>query len=546
MTLTATDAQARMRDRATGGSRPGGGDSPFRGLFLPVILMINLATIAIVAITWLAAERLDTDTERRDVALARTALKVEADRLRFIARDYTWWDTAIENLVDTVDTDWADNNIGSYLTDSARVALSAVLTVDGGTAIMFVDGQPREGPVTDLLGTDTARDLFDRANAMPMEAPEGVAAFARVDGRVYTLAASAFTPEYPEGEDLIRHTRPVLIVGSQLDEVFLDDASESYLLERLSIVDAAPGEAGAFAPITDRNGWAVAYLTWSPRLVGQTLVNDLLIPIVIGLGAMLALGALYFRRLRRATVATDAMSIALERERELRELKSRFISTVSHELRTPLATIQAAVDLLVHFGDRLSDEEKRKELAAISGRVRAIDGMLAESLALERQEVDTVTFEDFDPTAEIRASWANRLPTKGRQLDLRDTRERPGTVRLDRRLFTQAVVNLLSNALKYSRPDTPVRVVVADSGPGIAISVIDEGIGIPAADLSRVREPFHRGANAVDIGGVGFGLSIVERAASRLGGRLDIQSVEGQGTTATVSFALSQEVGLAA
>lgn len=533
--MTATEPVSGDEDRT---SRFLTAADPLRGLIVPMVLLLSIAVVVIIAISWFAAERLDHETENRDVALARTALATEAERLGFLAKDLSFWDEAIERLVILGDEEWADDNVGSYAYETSRVGLVIVMTALGQTRLLFRDGKPYRGKAQEFLSPDMLEFLTRRANAAPMEEPEPVVSYAVIGGQVHTLAASAFTPE--SGVEVVtqRRTRPILILASALDTAFLEQISDAFLLEDLAVSLALPDEARVYAPISARDEWATAYLTWDPSRPGTRLRQDLLVPVVISLLAIALLGLLYARRLARARRESEAISMALERERELRDLKSRFISTVSHEMRTPLATIQAATDLLDHFGNRMTAEERQKEMDTIRGRVAAIDDLLGEALLLEKGETRQSVPEDLDLAALIRAQWQNNLPSEGRALELTDERTNPATVRFDRRTLNQIIGNLLQNALKYSSAETTVAVRLAETVDRLVIAVTDHGIGIPQKDLAHVREPFSRGGNVADVGGVGFGLSIVDRAIALLGGSFSIESREGEGTTVTVLLPL--------
>ncbi|MDF1736898.1 MAG: ATP-binding protein [Minwuia sp.] len=511
---------------------------PLRGLIVPMVLLLSIAVVVIIAISWFAAERLDHETENRDVALARTALATEAERLGFLAKDLSYWDEAIERLVIAGDLDWADANVGSYAYENSRVNLVIVMSVLGKTRLLFKDGQIYDGKVQDFLAPAMLDFLTRTANAAPMGEPEPVVRYAVIGGQVHTIAASAFTPELDSDGPLKRSPRPILIIASVMDEGFLAGIADAFLLEDLAVSLALPDAARVYAPISARDEWATAYLTWNPSRPGTRLRQDLLIPVVVSLLAIALLGLLYTRRLARARREAEAISMALERERELRDLKSRFISTVSHEMRTPLATIQAATDLLDHFGNRMTAEERQKEMDTIRGRVAAIDDLLGEALLLEKGETRQPAPEDIDLPAMIRAHWQNNLPSEGRALELVDERPVAATVRFDRRTLSQIIGNLLQNALKYSAADSTVAVRILEEDDRLVITVTDHGIGIPQKDLAHVREPFSRGGNVADVGGVGFGLSIVDRAIALLGGSLNLVSTEGEGTIVTVSLPL--------
>jgi len=530
--VSQADMQPAGEDRPTA--------DPMRGLIAPMVLLLSLAVVAIIAVAWFAAERLDHETENREVALARTALEAEADRMLFLARGLTFWDEAYEKLVVRPDLAWADDNIGSYATETSRVSHAIVLSTNGLTRMIFERGKPVDAMAEDYLAIDLLSDLTLRANASPMNMVVPVVRYGILDGQIHTIVASTFTPENATGSQLIWRPRAVLILASPIDDEFLAHVSRSFLLEDPAVSMRLPTSARVYAPISNDDAWAAAYITWEPSRPGTRLRQDLLIPIVVSLLAITLLAALYAHRLARARREAEAISRALDREVELRELKSRFISTVSHEMRTPLATIQAATDLLSHFSDRLTPEDVQKELDTIRDRVSDMDVLLGEALLLEKGETQRQEPEMIDLPGLIRNYWQNRIPSEGRTLLVKDERESPDQVLLDRRLLQQILGNLLQNALKYSSADAPVTARIVQQDGDLVISIIDQGIGIPQKDMHHVREPFSRAGNVGNVGGVGFGLSIVDRSVALLGGSFDLRSELGVGTTATVRLPLGR------
>lgn len=223
----------------------------------------------------------------------------------------------------------------------------------------------------------------------------------------------------------------------------------------------------------------------------------------------------------------------LEREQEMRTVRSRFVSMVSHEFRTPLAAIQTSTDLLLHYGDKVAPEKRQRYLKQVQDQVKSINDLLNDFLTLSRMESVDVQFdpEPIHLTVLLReaveaahASWHDRAI-------LLETEESCPAVRSDRKLLRQAVLNLISNAIKYSPSDTPVTVRLSQEPDSVLIEVKDKGIGIPEADMARMNETFFRASNVGQVEGTGLGLAIVRRAIEAHGGKLIIDTALGVGTT---------------
>lgn len=245
--------------------------------------------------------------------------------------------------------------------------------------------------------------------------------------------------------------------------------------------------------------------------------------------------------------AEQAQRAILARQTELNNLQSRFISMASHEFRTPLAAIKSSVDLLQHYSDRLPVERKRQTLDTIDEAVQRMTHMLENVLLLGRTEAGQL---DFHPTEvavtplflslleDLMASMSQRHADVRMVLDLPPSTQ---TFWLDETLMRHIVGNLLSNAFKYSPQGGEVRLAVKNilldsDGAALAITIADQGIGIPASDLPDLFESFHRASNVGSIAGTGLGLSIVKDAVRCHHGSIEVDSQLGKGTCFTVTL----------
>jgi len=230
---------------------------------------------------------------------------------------------------------------------------------------------------------------------------------------------------------------------------------------------------------------------------------------------------------------------ALETERELNLLKISFVGMVSHEFRTPLGVIQSAADLLERHHDKMEAGQLRKHVQSIQRAVHRMAGMMEHILLLGR--LDSRQYEPRWSHVDLPA-WFNRnleslCPSPAdRSRVCVDVIGGPAilSARIDEILLHHVLGNLLSNACKYSSADTPVRVRM-DGGAGeLRISVSDQGIGIDAAEQPRLFEGFFRASNVGDRPGSGLGLIITQRCIQRMGGRLELTSKLGVGSTFAV------------
>jgi PAS domain S-box-containing protein len=232
---------------------------------------------------------------------------------------------------------------------------------------------------------------------------------------------------------------------------------------------------------------------------------------------------------------------AFEREREVGELRTQFVSMVSHEFRTPLATILSSTELMEHYGDGWPGEKKKVHFSRVKTAVGTMTRLLEDVLVLGKAaSAQKVVNPDMIDLAEFCREVVEEMQLgvgSGRSIRYA-AGESPFPAKLDRKLLRQALENLVSNAIKYSPAGGPVTVELVREGDRVRLRVSDEGIGIPEADRGRLFEAFHRAGNVGEIPGTGLGLSIVKAAVDLHSGTIEVLSREDQGTIVNVTLPL--------
>jgi len=233
--------------------------------------------------------------------------------------------------------------------------------------------------------------------------------------------------------------------------------------------------------------------------------------------------------------AEEELRRAFAKERELSELKTRFVALASHEFKSPIATILSSVELLEDFGERLPEAQRREVMSLVKGALRRMTDMLDQVLLIGRAESQGLEFQPHavDPRAFCEQLIEETRRAAGGAAITFLRRGQAGRRLLDDKLLRHALGNLLTNAIKFSNGARVTLELEAD-GEDVAFRVRDEGIGIPDADRPRIFSTFHRAANAQDVEGTGLGLAIVQHCVRRHGGSVDFESTLGSGTTFTV------------
>lgn len=240
--------------------------------------------------------------------------------------------------------------------------------------------------------------------------------------------------------------------------------------------------------------------------------------------------------------AKEEVSLSLEKEKELGQLKTRFVSMASHEFRTPLSAVQLSAVLIEKYAQPFHNDHITKHVGKIKSAVGSLTAILNDFLSLEKLEAGKVepTFSDFDLVKlgeEITEEM--QLVAKQNQSIIYQHTGIKSTVNLDQNLLKNCVVNLIANAIKYSGENTFIEFSTEIGDDRCTITISDNGIGIPESDQKHLFEAFFRAHNTGNIPGTGLGLNIVARYTSLMNGAIEFKSNLNKGTLFILSFPIS-------
>ncbi|MFK7773106.1 MAG: PAS domain S-box protein [Saprospiraceae bacterium] len=234
---------------------------------------------------------------------------------------------------------------------------------------------------------------------------------------------------------------------------------------------------------------------------------------------------------------------ALEKEKELNDLKSNFVSMASHEFRTPLSTILSSTTLIEKHIENGSIEKTGRHFNRVMSSVKHLTEMLDDLLSLTKLAegkipINAERFMIHEFCEEFLEM--NRGLLKSNQELIRKIPTEDQAILLDKKLLNNILLNLFSNAIKYSKEDGKIKCEVEIVDHQLEVKIIDEGIGIPLSEQKHLFTRFFRGANVINIQGTGLGLNIVREYLEVMNGTIAFESIENVGTTFIVKIPLPQ------
>ena len=232
---------------------------------------------------------------------------------------------------------------------------------------------------------------------------------------------------------------------------------------------------------------------------------------------------------------------ALNKEREMNEIKSRFVSMASHEFRTPLSTVLSSAALISRYTKEDEQDKRDKHIKRIKDSVKHINELLEDFLSLGKLDEGRIKAETsaFN-VQEFLEDLIDEMKSTQKEGQLIDQHYSGGKEFVtDNRLLKNILINLLGNAIKFSAEGSVITLDIREQNDYLMLSVKDEGVGISEEDQRHLFSSFYRGKNAVNIEGTGLGLHIVKRYIDLLKGSIRLESSMNSGTTVFVRLPIS-------
>ena len=528
-----------------------------RGLMMPVGLILLVSVALIAGVVVYAAQGQDRVATDATIHLAGSVIADKKRALAQLAREYTFWDEAVQNLVTTPDLDWADANIGTYMYENFGMSSSFVIDAQNHPVYGMIDGERTvDDPLTLLSGGATT--LIERARGTEPTAPPVPVIGLLQAGDVILIAAASELKNYryEDDKELGTPTGSLLILTQRMDDALLSEISENYLLSGLRLEpESSRAHREAYLPLAMMDGTSAGRLSWEVPSPGQTMLKQVLPGIIL---AFLVIAGLTYLLLNRGhkIVAATLNEIANRRRAEAQLIQFQKIQSLGNLSGGMAHNLNNLLYPILALSSRTRDElppdsrghERLEKVVEAGERAKAIVGQV-----LRFSHKNEISDEPIDIQASVISSLElmhSTIPTNIVVKEVLDTAI--GDVRADAAQIGIIVMNLTSNAIDAMRDTTgemaislarvdvdaalAASIIHLNPGPYAKLTVQDAGLGMDDQTKQQIFDPFFTTKEVGD--GTGLGLSSVFGIVSGLGGTIDVSSVLGAGTTIDVYLPL--------
>jgi signal transduction histidine kinase len=519
---------------------------------LPVIaLVIGFALVTGVLLHH-SAKQHNVVAEQAAQHLARSSIMVLRNTLTKFVSDYAYWNDTAQNTIEDFNEEWVSDYIEIWAIDGLE--MDGVLAV--GQKNRVIAHAQRNGTQTlsapDLFPAGLTK-LIDAARAQPQtlgEVNPAISGFFNDGHGLYLASAAVIMWEDERGAALDQGMPGVLIFFKSMDGPVLKEIETQFLLKGLELItDTSPATMNQL-PLKAVDGATLGKLQWRVQEAGTNMLRNLIVPmIVISVLMLCTVGYIIWRTLRAARLVEnyhkwlESQTEELLQARNLAEAanrsKSQFLATMSHELRTPLNAIIGFSDFIRDPPHQSLNSEKTKDYANdIYNSGQYLLTLIND--ILDMSKIESKRFELFEEVVPLDQLIEQCLKLTSRAADEKSISmrwtETSISILCDTRAMKQILINLVTNAIKFSHPQTRIKIDVHQEEEDFVISIQDNGIGMTDEDLERALLPFGqvRDAHIRENQGTGLGLNISRALTELHGGKLTIASQYEKGTTVSI------------
>ncbi|MCC3860315.1 histidine kinase dimerization/phospho-acceptor domain-containing protein [Pseudemcibacter aquimaris] len=503
-----------------------------KSLIIPVGVMIALGFISFTLLFILTVNQSDDAATKVEIRILQSHYLELSKRLRAVTEDNTWWTAAYENIAVNFNEAWIRDNIS----DDREVA--------EGKFIFGTDDQILYTDMTGRLPTPNTfldkglEELLTSLTLSETNALNSIAIYQYFDGRLFNIGIGLVQESFLDGrrEQFDPKRAPALVLIDEVTEEEITATGITLNLNRFHLSNAFNNDDtvvkvdDSFYDTVIGNGEPL-YFTWKSKTLASDIIAKLSFPTLL---IILVLCATFIWFYRNATAMVNDLN-------EANRAKSDFLANMSHEIRTPLNAIMGFTEMVRQetFG-KVEGDKNKEYLNIVQSSSHHLLTLINEILDLSKVEAGEmeVVLEKFDIVDEVGASidTLKRLASeKGIKIHKNLTET---TIECDKKLFVQSIINILSNAIKFTPPDGNIHVKSHYVDNFVVIDIKDDGLGMTPEELQTALVHFGQvqSGYARSNTGTGLGLTLVTKFMELLDGRMEITTEKGLGTTVSLFF----------
>ncbi|MCK0070029.1 ATP-binding protein [Kordiimonas laminariae] len=503
-------------------------------LLIPVFAVVIISVTAITGLVSFMVKKEDTAALKEERAILTHELETFNNQLAALAEDNAEWDKAVENLYLSENLVWLRHTVASTIHGKNETEGIAVIRPDG--TILYAEFENNYPAPDQLLSENLIVTINSPRPAQPLTAAvQGTGMFItenRIFGYAFHEISSDTTMDI-EGVPSLG-PRPILVFFRELNAQSITNLKLGNAIKNPRIQNDLPTVLPSVS-IVGTNG-PIAYLVWEPFKPGSDIVAAVGIPIFF-LGLVIFISLIFFTR--------NAFTLIRELERANKS-KSAFLASMSHEVRTPLNSIIGFTELLsLELFGKVEGEKNKEYLSLIKGSGEHLLAIINDILDISKLEAGKydVLSEPIETDAQIRSCLKLLEPAALDKAITITSSCAPTKIITDARIFRQILINILSNAIKFTGKEGSIHISAKPVDDRFRIRVVDTGIGMSPEDLEKALVLFGQasGAQQQDIKGTGLGLPLVKRFMQLLDGEMDITSARNKGTTVSLCFPMKNK-----